>query len=451
MSVIARAEVLLRASNYSGSGNWLDESGNGHDATPVGSPTFNSDHFSLDGSTQWFTVSDSAGLDFTLSQSFTVVAIVATDSLSPGSNQSYFGKFTGGVGYWGRQLSGQNINVGYIDDGTNNPFDAKTSAFPATGTATVLAVRRDVAADEIEAFADGVSSGSPATDTTTATLANGTSLFIGAQATSTEPWGGDIYAFALFREALTDAEIVTAGQQLQDGAFIHGKGAAVFMNEFDFSSDFTQYNFRKARQLVNVTTFGNDDKVFLAGLGEGGINVQGVWNPAANQTDEEIVALDGTEVVITASPEGATTIGDRAHVINGELDNYQPRAPHNDAVRFSASYMGDDSQGGIILHEFAQESATGNFQGVAGVPASTAFGAVANLHVTQFSGTDATITIEDSSDDSTYGSLVAFTQVTGTTSERVSVAGTVERYVRVALTGTFTTITFVVSFARLRL
>ena len=232
-------------------------------------------------------------------------------------------------------------------------------------------------------------------------------------------------------------------------AFAHGKGAGVWMNEFDFASDLTQYNFGKTRQLVNVTTFGNDDKVWLAGLGEGQINFQGIWNPAANQTDEEIVALDGTEVVITASPTGATAIGDRAHMVNGELDNYQPRAPVNDAVRFSVSYTGDDAQGGVILHENAQESATGNHTSVDG-SAQTTNGAVANLHVTQFSGTDATVTIEDSTDDSVWGSLVAFTQVTGTTSERVSVAGTVERYVRVALTGTFTTVTFVVSFARLR-
>jgi hypothetical protein len=32
MSLLAEAELLLQAKNYSGSGAWLDESGNGHDA-----------------------------------------------------------------------------------------------------------------------------------------------------------------------------------------------------------------------------------------------------------------------------------------------------------------------------------------------------------------------------------------------------------------------------------
>ena len=77
-------------------------------------------------------------------------------------------------------------------------------------------------------------------------------------------------------------------------------------------------------------------------------------------------------------------------------------------------------------------------------------GATGFLHVTQFSGTNATVTIQDSANDSTFGTLVAFTAATGLTSEKVTVAGTVERYVRINLAGTFTTITFVVSFARHR-
>lgn len=233
--------------------------------------------------------------------------------------------------------------------------------------------------------------------------------------------------------------------------FVHGKGAGVWLNEFDFASDLTQYSFGKTRQLVNVTTFGNDDKVFLAGLGEGQINVQGIWNPASDQTDEEIVALDGSEVVVSASPTAAGAIGDRVHMVNGELANYQPRAPHNDAVRFSASYTGDaGAYLGVVLHHDNQESSTGNFASVDGT-AQTTDGATGFLHVTQFSGTDATITIEDSANDSTFGSLVAFSQVTGVDSEKVTASGTVERYVRINLAGTFTNLTFIVSFARHRL
>jgi len=232
--------------------------------------------------------------------------------------------------------------------------------------------------------------------------------------------------------------------------FVHGKGAGVLVKEFDLSSDFTQYNFGFNVALANVTTFGNDDKVWLPGLNEGQMSPQGVWNPAADQSDEELVALDGTEVVVSASPQGFAAVGDRVHMVNGFLANYQPRAPHNDAVRFSSSIQGSEGAYlGVALKDLSQESSTGNFASV-DQSAQTTDGATAFLHVTQFSGTNATVTIEDSANDSTFGSLVAFTAATGVTSEKVTVSGTVERYVRVALTGTFTNLTFVVSFKRHR-
>lgn len=231
-------------------------------------------------------------------------------------------------------------------------------------------------------------------------------------------------------------------------AFSHGKGSAVLLDEFDLSSDLTQYGWGFTIQLPNVTTFGNDDKVFIAGLNEGQINAQGVFNTAADQSDEELVAADGSAIVVSASPQGFTAIGDRAHMLHGYLDNYQPRSPHNDAARFSSGFTASaGAYLGVCLHHNNQESSTGNFSSVDG-GAQSSNGATAFLHVTQFDGTDATITVEDSANDSTFGSLVAFTQVTGVGSEKVTATGTVEQYVRVNLAGTFTTITFIVTFKR---
>jgi len=236
-------------------------------------------------------------------------------------------------------------------------------------------------------------------------------------------------------------------------AFVHGKDAKVLIAQYDLSADLTGYNWGKGRQLPDVTTMGNDDKVFLAGTSEGKITVQGVFNGATDRSDEEITTLyqNGTETVISASPQTFSAIGDRVHMVNGFVENYQPRSSVNDAVRFSSGMQASATvSGGVVLHHNNQESGTGNFASVdagAGHAPSTV-GATAFVHVTEFNGTDATITIEDSANDSTWGSLVAFTQVTAVGAEKVTVAGNVERYTRIALTGTFTTITFVVSFAR---
>lgn len=71
--------------------------------------------------------------------------------------------------------------------------------------------------------------------------------------------------------------------------------------------------------------------------------------------------------------------------------------------------------------------------------AATSGGAVVHLHVTGFSGfTSDVITVQDSADNSSFATIGTFTTVTGVTSQRLVVAGTIRRYVRVVhdVTGT---------------
>lgn len=84
--------------------------------------------------------------------------------------------------------------------------------------------------------------------------------------------------------------------------------------------------------------------------------------------------------------------------------------------------------------------------------ASSSFGMAAYAFLTDFSGTDITLTIQDSANDSTFAAITggAFTAFTAVGAQRIQTAvdGTVRRYVRVASSGTFTTATFVVLFVR---
>lgn len=84
--------------------------------------------------------------------------------------------------------------------------------------------------------------------------------------------------------------------------------------------------------------------------------------------------------------------------------------------------------------------------------ASAAFGAQAYLHVSAFSGTDVTVKIQDSANDSTFADVtgLTFTQVTGSVplAERVATAAgaTIRRYLRAVTvtTGGFSSVTFCV-------
>jgi len=120
---------------------------------------------------------------------------------------------------------------------------------------------------------------------------------------------------------------------------------------------------------------------------------------------------------------------------------------------FSAEGNGFPAEWGRLLTDEAQvttgaEDLTG-LDGVAG----TSNGWAAYLQVLDFDGTNITFTLEESSDNGgdAYAAVTngAFTQVTtGPAFERIDDDGALERYVRVAITGTFTTCTFVIVLVR---
>lgn len=88
-----------------------------------------------------------------------------------------------------------------------------------------------------------------------------------------------------------------------------------------------------------------------------------------------------------------------------------------------------------------------------GSPVSTAFGWSAYLQVFAFTGTSATVTLQDSADNVAFAALTAgaFTAATGITTERLqasSATATVRRYVRAVTTGTFSDVQFAVVFVR---
>ena len=231
-------------------------------------------------------------------------------------------------------------------------------------------------------------------------------------------------------------------------SFTHGKNTGVLVDEFDLTAYLNQATVSKDIPTVDVTPFGVDDHQFLAGPEGGTISLSGMFDATAGASDVVLnTALGNAEVVSVAWP-GFTTIGNRTVLSNLREVSYQIRSPINDAVRVTANMTADGPlRFGVVLKDLAAEASAANFTSVDNA-ASSANGAVGNLHVTAFTGTDATIKITDSADNSTFADLITFTVATGVTSENKTVAGTVNRYSRVELSGTFTTVTFAVTFAR---
>ncbi len=118
-----------------------------------------------------------------------------------------------------------------------------------------------------------------------------------------------------------------------------------------------------------------------------------------------------------------------------------------------ADFQGDDDAELVISHHpLAIETTTGNGTIYDGAAASTA-GAAGYVMVTDFTGTNIAIKIQHSS-AADFGSdvadLITFTSVTAAAAyQRVAATGTVKRYTRLVISGTFTSARLVVAFARL--
>lgn len=233
-------------------------------------------------------------------------------------------------------------------------------------------------------------------------------------------------------------------------AFIHGKGTVLLGDALALTGYFTNGQVSKSAQAVNVTTFGNDDKVFIAGLEEGSINLAGLFDAGASASDVALHnALGAASGKIITVGYGGTTVGNRASLLQAREASYNINGSVNDAVRLAATFTGDGPvRNGVSLHALEAETAAMDETSVDN-GASTANGGVGHIHVTAFTGTDCVIKIQDSTDDAVWNDLITFTTVSGTTQERATVTGTVDRYLRAQVaSGTFSSVTFSVAFAR---
>jgi len=233
-------------------------------------------------------------------------------------------------------------------------------------------------------------------------------------------------------------------------AFVRGADTVLLGDATALTGQLNNLTFVKNTPTADVTVFGSDDRAYIAGPGDGSVSVNGLFERATSDAYLEgtIGSVDGE--LITGGV-GGFTIGNRAVLARVRAGSYNVAASVQDAVRVSGSVDVDAGvRGGVALHDLTEESGSGNFASVDG-SASSAFGAVAHLHVTAFTGTDAEIKVQHSANDSTWADLITFTTVSGVTQERATVAGTVNRYLRAAVTGgTFSAVTFVVAAARNR-
>ena len=240
-------------------------------------------------------------------------------------------------------------------------------------------------------------------------------------------------------------------------AFEHGKSTSILITKYDMSSYFRTVNTDVSQDVAEVTGYQATDsaRIFITGNVESSANFEGLFDGGPNAVDAEIAdALTGSGQIVSYGSAG-WSVGSGVRLALSKSTTYSITSPSDDVIQISLAIQGDAGiPRGVALHDIdTARSATVNGASVDNL-SSTSSGGVGHLHLTSNSRDGVcTIKIQDSPNDSVWSDLISFTNTVAstTTSERLTVAGTVNRYVRgivSAVAGSSGSINFALGFAR---
>ncbi len=197
-------------------------------------------------------------------------------------------------------------------------------------------------------------------------------------------------------------------------------------------------------EALDITGINKSAVERIGGNRDGRIEWSSWFNKASTQAHPVLSALPTGDVLV--SYLRGTTLGNPAASILGKQISYDQTRGTDGSLTFEVQAVangfglewGRTLTAGKRTDSSATNGATLDFGATIG---QTLFGAQAYLHVFAFTGTDATITIQDSTSDFSGVTLLTFTEVSAlggaNKSERKQTASrteTVDRYVRVITT-----------------
>lgn len=233
-----------------------------------------------------------------------------------------------------------------------------------------------------------------------------------------------------------------------------GLGDALLYGGYDMSGDVQSLgNVGGGPALLDFTDITKSAMARQGGIRDGRLEWTSFFNPGleANAAHGLLSALPRGDVLVTYCR--GTTLGAPAACLNGKQVNYDGTRGNDGSFTFAVSGQANGyglEWGRLLTAGMRTDTAATNGTSY-DAGASADFGAQAYLHVSEFTGTDVTITIQDSADNATFTDVtgLAFTEVTAAAvTQRIATANdaTVRRYVRAVTTTTagFTSLSFAV-------
>lgn len=122
--------------------------------------------------------------------------------------------------------------------------------------------------------------------------------------------------------------------------FIHGKGTVVSLDAKDLSVYGTSCEYELKADEHDVTTFGNDFKIFNGGLIESSMKIEGKYDSDETNGPRAVLeTLVGKTAELIYKPEGGGT-GTPTRTWDVLLTTYTETAPVNDMITFAAEFRG---------------------------------------------------------------------------------------------------------------
>lgn len=235
-----------------------------------------------------------------------------------------------------------------------------------------------------------------------------------------------------------------------------GMGDRLWVGGYNLSGDIgSVQRIAGGPAALDVTSIDKSGFERIGGVRDGGIDFTAYFNPAASQAHPVLSALPTSDVVVTYCR--GTALGNHAAALVGKQINYDPTRNQDGSLTFTVQAVANGyglEWGRQLTAGVRSDSAATNGSSVDG-SAATTYGLQAYLQVFAFTGTDVTVKLQDSADNSSWADVTggAFTQITtGPGSQRIATANdlTVRRYLRATTvtTGGFTSLLFGVMAVR---
>jgi hypothetical protein len=238
----------------------------------------------------------------------------------------------------------------------------------------------------------------------------------------------------------------------------HGMGAGLLVGGYDISGDIgSVQRIACPRSVLDLTDITQEAYERRLALKDGGIDFTAYFNPTAERAHAVLSDLPRTdEVAMYLHRRNAQ--GTAVAALVAKQINYDPNRTQDGALTIGVSLVSNayGLEWGDLLSEGLQTFTAADESASVDDGAATAFGLQAYLQVLDLDGDDVTFAIQGSSDN---GAGDAFANITGAVftevttapaAERIQTArdASIERYLRVAATGTFTSVTYAVAVVR---